>query len=322
MFQFRRSFEGEKLQLQELNQRLGHYLSRAKLLEQENAELLAEVNTLRRSGSVGGERARGAELREMRRLVEQLCLEKHSAEMERDKLRGELQLIQAVRSDESALTTGVGGELKACEKQLRHALHTNSALEARRRQLHDECALLQDAHRNEVARLRQQVHTRVLPVVSRTYHGPAVFTSEEIQDYALSLSESWMETFEMYRQQVEEMEEAIKADQVRLEDLRREKVEYASELNNLRAQMEEHSRVQLELEGHLMDMQEKFRKDISHYQVCGQNLLLLFVVVAAVLLLLFNIIIVVVSCSGLPGPKMTTPSQWRMNHTLKTCTVD
>ncbi|XP_053479075.1 synemin isoform X2 [Ictalurus furcatus] len=272
MFQFKRSFEGEKLQLQELNQRLGQYLSRAKLLEQENARLVAEINTIRHNRSAEWENTRMAELREMRRLVEQLSLEKSRAEMEREKLRRELQLIQAMRSDESAFSRGLDGELKGCEKQLQNALQTNSALEKRMFQLQNECALFHDAHRNEVARLRDQVHTRVLPVVTRTYHGPPAFTTEEVQNYALSLSESWMETFEVYRQQVEEMEESIKADQARLEDIRREKVEYASELNKLRVEMEKHSQMQLELEQHLMDMQEKFRKDVSQYQIIVEEL--------------------------------------------------
>lgn len=268
MFQFKRSFEGEKLQLQELNQRLGHYLSRAKQLEQENALLIAEINTIRRNRCEEWESTRLAELREMRRLVEQLSFEKCRAEMEREQLRRELQLIQAMRSDESSLSKGLDGELQGCEKQLQHALQTNSALEERLLQLQDECALLHDAHRTEVAHVRSRVHTRVLPVVTRTYHGPPAFTSEEVQDYALSLSESWKETFEMYRQQVEEMEEAIKADQSKLEDIRREKVEYAKELNKLRAEMEKHSQIQLELEEHLMHMQEKFRQDVTQYQVC------------------------------------------------------
>ncbi|GAA6093532.1 synemin [Tachysurus ichikawai] len=271
MFQFKKSFEGEKLQLQELNQRLMQYLSRAKLLEQENARLLAEINTIRHHRSTEWEETRMEELREMRRLVEQLSLEKSRAEMEREKMRIELQLLQAMRSDETALSKGLDGELKGFEKQLRHALQTNCALEERLIQLQNECALLHDAHRNEVAHLRNQVHTRVLPV-TRTYSGPSAFTTEEIQDYALSLSESWMETFEMYRQEVEKMEESIKADQARLEDIRREKVGYALELNKLQVQMEKHSQIQLELEEHLMGMQEKFRKDVRQYQIIVEEL--------------------------------------------------
>lgn len=271
MFQFKRSFEGEKLQLQELNQRLGQYLSRAKLLEQENARLVAEINTIRHNRSTEWDGTRMAEVREMRRLVEQLSLEKSTAEMEREKLREELHLIQAMWSDESALSEGLDGELKGCGKQLRHALQTNSALEDCLHQLQDECALLQDAHRNQVAHLRKQVHIRLIPVVTRTYHGPPAFTSEEVQDYALILSESWMETFETYRQQVEDMEECIKVDQARLEDIRREKVEYAAVLKKLQAEMENLTQMQLDLEEQLMNMHEKFRKDVSRYQVCEPN---------------------------------------------------
>ncbi|XP_062860680.1 synemin [Trichomycterus rosablanca] len=272
MFHPKKTFEGEKLQLQELNQRLAHYLSRSKQLEQENARLITEITTARHNRSEEWESKRMAELRETRRLVEKLSFDKHAAEMERDQLRKELHFLQAMRSDESSLSKDLSGELKGCEKQLRQALHTNASLEDRLLQLQNEYALLEDAHRNEVAELRNQARSRVLPVIVRTHPSPPAFSAEEVQQYALSLSERWTDTFEMYREQVEKIEESIKADQVRLEDIRREKMEYASELNRLRAEMEKHSRIQLGLEEQLMDMQEKFREEFSHYQVIVEEL--------------------------------------------------
>ncbi|XP_072551656.1 synemin [Salminus brasiliensis] len=273
MFHLRRPFESEKLQLKELNQRLGQYLSRAKLLEQENARLVAELNAVRQTRS--GERESGqlVELREMRRLVERLSFEKSRAEMEREQLRREFQSLQALCSDECSVSRGIDGELRDCEKQLRHAQHTNGALEQRLAQLQGEYAFLEDAHRKDVARLRSQVSPRALPVMTEVHHrGPPAVSMEEVEEYALHLSESWMETLEMYRQRVEEMEGAVKADQARLEDFRRERVQYASELTRLRAEVEKHSQLQLELEAQLMNMQENFRGDANQYQIIIEEL--------------------------------------------------
>ncbi|KAL7871280.1 hypothetical protein SRHO_G00087770 [Serrasalmus rhombeus] len=272
MFQPRRPFESEKLQLQELNARLGQYLSRAKLLERENACLMSEISAARQSRSEERESRRMAEVREMRRLVERLCFEKSKAEVEREKLRREFQALQALCSDECAVSRGLGGELRDCEQQLRHAQHTNGALEQRLGELQREYAFLEDAHRKEVAHLRSQVHSRVIPVVSEVRGGPPVVSMEEVEEYTLHLSESWLDTLEMYRQRVEEMEEAVKADQARLEDFRKERTQYASELNRLRAEVEENAHLQLDLEGQLINMQENFKGDISQYQMIIEEL--------------------------------------------------
>ncbi|XP_036440661.1 synemin [Colossoma macropomum] len=272
MFQLRRPFESEKLQLQELNCRLGQYLSRAKLLEQENARLISEINAVRQSRSEERESRHTAELREMRRLVERLSFEKSKAEVEREKLRREFQALQALCSDECAVSRGLGGELRDCEQQLRHAQHTNGALEQRLGELQRECAFLEDAHRKEVTHLRSQVHSRVIPVVTEVRRGPPAVSMEEVEEYALHLSESWMDTLEMYRQKVEEMEEAVKADQARLEDFRKERMQYGSELNRLRAEVEKHAQLQLDLEEQLINMQENFKGDISQYQMIVEEL--------------------------------------------------
>lgn len=95
---------------------------------------------------------------------------------------------------------------------------------------------------------------------------------EEVQEYARGLSEGWIETFEMYQQKVEEMEQSIKEDQARLNDLQREKMLYASELDKLRTEAEKQGQIQLRLEEQLMHMQEKFQVDQSEYQMIIEQL--------------------------------------------------
>lgn len=272
MFHLRRPFESEKLQLQELNQRLGQYLSRAKLLEQENARLAAELSAVRQSRSGEQEGGQMAELREMRRLVERLSFDKSRAEMEKEQLRREFQTLQALCSDQCSVSKGIDGELRDCEQQLRRAQHTNGGLEQRLSQLQREYTLLEDSHRKEVTHLRSQLSSRALPLVTEVHRGPPAVSMEEVEEYARHLSENWMETVEMYRQRVEEMEGAVKEDQVRLEDFRRERVQYDSELNRLRAEVEKHSQLQLELEAQLMNMQENFRGDAIQYQIIIEEL--------------------------------------------------
>ncbi|XP_070828015.1 synemin [Chaetodon trifascialis] len=272
MLPFKRTFDSEKQQLQELNGRLVQYLSRTKQLEQENTCLIAEINKLRQATAAEREPKYKSEMRDLRRMVDQLSFEKSQAEMEREKLWRELQMVQSLCSEQTGVCRDINGELKGCEKELHHAHKTNSELQQRLVQLESEYKRLEDAHRQEINRLRCQVESRVVPIITQTYRGPPAASVEEVQEYARGLSEGWMETFEMYQQKVEEMEQSIKADQARLSDLQREKMLYASELAKLRTEAEKQGQIQMCLEEQLMHMQEKFRVDYNEYQVIIEQL--------------------------------------------------
>lgn len=267
MLPFRRTFDAEKKQLQELNGRLVQYLSRTKQLEQENARLIAEISKLRQAGVAEKEPRYKGEMRELRRMVGQLSLEKSQAEMERERLRRELHMVQSLCSEQTEVCRDIGGELHGCEKELHHAHKTNTELQQRLLQLQAEYQRLEEVHRQEMEGLRMQVDTRVVPILTQTYRGPPAASMEEVQEYARGLSEGWMETFEMYQRKVEEMEQAIKADQSRLGEMQREKMLYVSELQKLRTEAEKQGEVQMRLEEQLVGMQEKFRMDYGEYQV-------------------------------------------------------
>ncbi|XP_070764210.1 synemin [Enoplosus armatus] len=272
MLPFKRTFEGEKHQLQELNSRLVQYLSRTKQLEQENAHLISEINKLRHAKTAAWEPKYKDEMRDLRRMVGQLSFEKSQAEMEREKLWRELQMVQSLCSEQTEVCNDISGELKGRGRELQLAHKANSELQQRLLQLDNEYKCLEDAHRREKDHLRCQVESRVVPIITQTYCGPPAASMEEVQEYARGLSEGWMETFEMYQQKVEEMEQSIKADHARLSDLQREKMLYASELDKLRTEAEKQGHIQSRLEEQLMHMQEKFRVDFSEYQMIIEQL--------------------------------------------------
>ncbi|XP_058501218.1 synemin [Solea solea] len=273
MLPFRRTFESEKQHLQQLNSRLAQYLCRTKQLEQENAHLVAEINKLRQRRTTAGlEPKYKAEMRDLRRMVDQLSVEKSQAEVEREKLWRELQMIQCLCSEQTDVCTDINGELQGCAKELQVAHRTNTELQQRLLQLESEYGAMEDAHRQEMERARRQVESRVVPIITQTYCGPAVVPAEELQEYALGLSEGWVQTFELYQQKVVEMEQAMKADQAMLSDLQREKMQYAVQMDNLRKEAEKQGRLQMRLEDELINMQETFRVDLSNYQMIVEQL--------------------------------------------------
>ncbi|KAL6106805.1 synm [Pungitius sinensis] len=272
MLPFKRTFDSEKQQLQKLNGRLVQYLSRTKQLEQENAFLITEMNKLRRRKAAEWEPKQKSETRELRRMVELLSFEKSQAEMEREKLWRELQMVQSLCSEQTGVCRDIGGEVKAYEKELQRAHKANGELQQRLFQLENEYKCLEDVHRQEKDHLQRQVDSRLVPIVTQTYRGPPAASGEEVQEYARTLSDGWIETFDMYQRKVEDMEQSIKADQARLSDLQREKMQYASEVDKLRTEAEKRSQIQFHLEEQLLHMQKKFRVDFSEYEVIIEQL--------------------------------------------------
>ena len=267
MLPFKRTFEGEKQHLQQLNGRLAQYLCRTKQLEQDNAHLVSEINKLRQAKTGGWEPRYKAEMRDLRGMLGQLSMEKSQAELEREKLWRELQMVQGLCSEQTEVCRDISGDLKGCEKELHLAHQTNSGLQQRLFQLESQCKSMEEAHRQEKERLRRQVDSRVVPILTQTYRGPPVASVEEVQEYTRGLSEGWMETFDMYQQKVEEMEQSIRADQAKLGDLQREKMLYAAEMDKLRTEAEKKGHAQLRLEEQLMHMREKIHVDSGEYQV-------------------------------------------------------
>ncbi|XP_056906928.1 synemin [Takifugu flavidus] len=272
MLPFNRTFEGEKQQLRELNSRLVQYLSRTKQLEKENVHLIAEINKLREAKAAEWEPNYKDEMRDLRRMVAQLSFEKSQAELEREKLWRELQMVQGLCSEQTEVCRDISGELKGCEQELHRAHNTNDQLQQRLFQLENERKRLEEAHRQEMHHLRVKVESRVVPVVTQTYRGPPAASTEEMHEYARDLSEGWIHTFEMYQRKVEEMEQGIREDRAMLCDLQREKMLYASELDKMRAEAEKQGQVQLRLEEQLMHMQDRFRTDCGEYQMIIEQL--------------------------------------------------
>ncbi|XP_068595513.1 synemin isoform X2 [Brachionichthys hirsutus] len=270
MLPFKRTFESDRKQLQELNSRLLQYLSRAQQLEEENLLLITQINQLRQAEE--REPSFKHEVRDLRRMASRLALQRSHAEMEREAARRGLQVVQSHFHEQSEARRDISGELRGREQELIRAHATNSALQRRLSQLENERKCLEDAHRREVDRLRRQVESRMAPVITRTYRGPPAASVEDVHRYAHGLSEGWSETLEMYQRKVDEMEQEIKGDQALLGDLQREKMTRVTQLDRLHAEAEQRGQIQTQLEEQITHMQERFRADCGEYQMIIEQL--------------------------------------------------
>ncbi|KPP79967.1 hypothetical protein Z043_100413 [Scleropages formosus] len=287
MLQFRGTFEKEKNALHELNQRLREYLSRVKQLEEENSFLMTEIKSVRQERTYEWESEYKAELRELRRMVNQLSFEKSEAEMERQELWRELKMVQALCCEESALCRDVDAELRACEKQLKQAHKTKLDLEDRLLLLENECKCVEDAHSRQAAELRSQARSRARPVFHHESQpaSPAI-RADEVEKWALSLSDTWRETVDAYRLKIEDVEKCLRSDEAKLEELRKEKLLCASESRQLCSEVEKQKQRQVHLEEQLMSLRESCRAELDRYEASALAFFFLTVISPRVVLVL------------------------------------
>uniref|UniRef100_A0AAV2KUI8 IF rod domain-containing protein n=1 Tax=Knipowitschia caucasica TaxID=637954 RepID=A0AAV2KUI8_KNICA len=197
-----------------------------------------------------------------------MSLERSQAQMDRERLRRELESVRALCSEHTGVCEDVIGELRGCEQELNVAHRINGELQHRLRQVEGERARLEEAHMGAIQLLRQQVETRTIS----PYTGPRgslhlLVTMEDVQDIAFGLSEGWVKTLDMYQLKVDEMEQAIQEDQACMCDLQREKVAYAAQLESMRGHVERQRQEQSRLEQQLVSMQEKFHIECEQYQM-------------------------------------------------------
>ncbi|MGH0174974.1 UNVERIFIED_CONTAM: hypothetical protein FKN15_010138 [Acipenser sinensis] len=212
------------------------------------------------------------EMRGLRRAVDQLALEKAQAEMERERLHRELQMVQELICQESGTCRDIDGELKGCDKHLQQACLKNLALEEHLLRLQREQQALEDSHRQEICVLREQLCSKLVPMVTQQGQGPPALTLEEVEEYTLSLSQAWAHTVELHHTRVEELEESLWLDQQRLEELCREKRQSAAQLEKLREEMHRQSHIQEGLESELVSLQENCDLELQEYQVLIEQL--------------------------------------------------
>lgn len=224
----------ESFQLWELNRRLEAYLARVKALEEQNAQLSAELGGLRsQSGDTSWRAGADGKLAALRALVDQRWREKHAAEVQRDSLADELE--------------GVAGRCQqlrmARERSVEEAARSRRAVEAEQRardwlsaqaaDLERELEALRAAHEEERASLHAQVAcTPRRPAPPRGPPAPA----PEVEELARRLGEAWRGAVRGYQERVAHLESSLGQARERLGRAMQGAREGRLELQQLRAE--------------------------------------------------------------------------------------
>ncbi|KAM3925466.1 synemin [Leptodactylus fuscus] len=267
----RRGYGDEKSQLNELNKRLDQYLSRVRQLEAENQVLVEEIHRIRQEKGAEWTQVYYNELSQLRRQVEELSVDKCEAELQRDNLWQELQDLQELWEQVRSMRVKIDQQLELYKKDLQQAKTNQAALEELYFRLQQECQILQSSHQEEMLALRDQALQMPLQITMQEVVRPSL-SMTDVQSLSLEISETWKETFLVYQKKIEELEDKLRLDvEDRLgveEEVRVQKIR----IEELRREYEELLGIQKILEKELLRMKEKYRLEVEEYQIIIEQL--------------------------------------------------
>ncbi|XP_048834998.1 vimentin-like [Brienomyrus brachyistius] len=150
----------EKEAMQELNVRFAGYIEKVQLLEQRNASLRAQLDTLRgqqKGAPTGIGQEYDRKFSEMRAQIETLTGEKGAADIERGYYEEEVEMWRLKLEEELVLKEEAERILKEFHRDVDNATLEKADLESRVEELVAEIEFLKKLHDEEVADLKKQI---------------------------------------------------------------------------------------------------------------------------------------------------------------------
>ncbi|KAM7382884.1 hypothetical protein PAMP_002581 [Pampus punctatissimus] len=260
----------EKHQMLNLNRRLETYLSRVKLLEEENALLAKEIQALRHSNQGATTRRRGLEeeLRQARLEVDAAWMDRVHTELEVGKLTEELQALDLRRQKEAQAQVEANTKLKQSRKDLDEEHRAQIWLRQKVSQLEHEMRLLIQTHQDDVAHLETTItHCRATMPPTMAQRGnltPNLLQLE--QEYSQRANRAWQETAEAYQSQLAQLEESLNQTRSRLMQAGQEKSENQLRLQALEKEIASAQDVRLHLEKTVSQQRDKHSQELQQLQ--------------------------------------------------------
>lgn len=266
-----------------LNRRLETYLSRVKLLEDENALLAKEIQALRRSNYGASTRRRGLEeeLHQARLEVDAAWRDRVHTELEVGRLTEELQALDLHRQKETRAQVEANTKLEQSRKELEEEHRAQIWLRQKVSQLEHEMRHLIQTHQDNVAHLEATMsHSRATTPHTLAQRGnltPNLLQLE--QEFSQRAGRAWQETAEAYQGQLARLEESLNQARSRLMQVGQEKSESQLKLRALEKEITSAQDVRLHLEKTTSQQRDKHSQEIQQLQVRAEYTHLLQIIV-------------------------------------------
>lgn len=254
-----------------LNQRLETYLSRVKLLEEENEMLANEIKVLRHSNQGTMTRRRGLEeeLRQARKEVDAAWRERVLTEVEVEKLAEEIQALELQRQREAEAKMLANTKMDQSRKELEEEQRAQIWLREKVNQLEHEMRFLIQTHEEDVGHLEETLtHSRaeMLPsLVQRSKQTPDLLKMG--QQFSQRATRAWQEASEAYHSQLAQLEESLDQARSRLSQVCQEKRESQLKLQTLEKEIVSAQDVRQHLEKTVAKRREEHFQEIQQLGV-------------------------------------------------------
>lgn len=266
----------EKEQLQGLNDRFAVYIDKVHFLEEQNKQIEAEINALRRKQvsrtQLGEEHER--ELHELRAAIEQLHSDKARLHLDAERLQDDIQRLRERLEDEARARVDTEAMTRALKKDAGDSSLAKAELEKKIQALQDEIAFVRGDHEEEVTELLAQLQASHLVTAEKREWQKADIT-DALRDIRTQLEghsnrnlqqvEDWfMCRYAKLTEAAEQNKDAIKSARDEIADYRRQLQAKTVELEAARGTKES-------LERQLSDIEERHNTDLGSLQVNTQS---------------------------------------------------
>ncbi|XP_041845195.1 nestin [Melanotaenia boesemani] len=260
----------EKQQMLNLNRRLETYLSRVKLLEEENALLASEIQTIRHNSQEDWthRKCMEEELRQARLEVDAAWRDRVLTELEVGKLTEELQSLELQRQREAQAKVTAKTKLEQSRKELVEEQRAQIWLREKVNKLEHELRFLIQTHEEDVTHLEDaliQSRATIPPIFSqRDNHTPELLKMGN--EFYQRATRAWQEASEAYQGQLARLEESFNQTRNRLTQVGQEKLESQLKLQALEKDIASAQDVRLHLETAVAQQRDKHCQEIQQLQ--------------------------------------------------------
>lgn len=258
-----------------LNQRLETYLSRVKLLEDENVLLTEEIQALRCSSRNEATQREGLEkkLRQARLEVDSAWRDRAHMELEVGRLMEELQDLDVQRQREAQAQVKADKMLEHSRKEMEEEQRAQTWLRETLAQLEQEMRHLIQKHHEDVAHMEATLHQSRATVPPTLAHRASQRANvlQLGQEYSQQATRAWQEAAQAYQGQLAHLEESVNQARSRLTHVSQEKSESQLKLQLLEKEIATAQDIKMHLEKTVAQQGQNYSQQIQELQVSPEH---------------------------------------------------